>query len=158
MPHYIAKGCMNWNNKCPKGVSFHSLPRKNPSLLHQASFCRASRLAYVNIKCWDNIDRSFQWLLVLHLTDVSINDANARVCGEHFIREPGLHPACYQWICVISGFVLSVDLGLQSQHWSEMLYPSVFCYTFVPKRRRTSELRVIYCRKTSVRGWVQQEE
>ena len=35
----------------------------------------------------DNIDRSFQWLLVLHLTDISINDANARVCSEHFTPE-----------------------------------------------------------------------
>ena len=43
------------------------------------------------------MDRSFQWLLVLHLTDDSINDASARVCSEHFIREDYIQP-------VISGF------------------------------------------------------
>ena len=72
---------MNRDNKCPKVVSFHRLPPKNPSLLHQVSFCHAFQLAYVNTTCdTGNIDRSFQWLLVLHLTDISINDANARVC------------------------------------------------------------------------------
>ena len=92
MPHCIAKGCMNRDNKCPKGFIFHFLPRKNPSLLHQASFCCAYRLVYVSIKCWDNIDHSFQWFLVLHLTDVSINDANARICSDHFIREDYIQP------------------------------------------------------------------
>ncbi|KAL5474449.1 hypothetical protein EMCRGX_G026397 [Ephydatia muelleri] len=30
MPHCIAKGCMNRDNKCPKGVSFHRLPPNKP--------------------------------------------------------------------------------------------------------------------------------
>ena len=56
---------MNRDNKCPKVVSFHRLPPKKPSLLHQVSFCHAFQLAYVNTTCCDtgNIDRSFQWLL-----------------------------------------------------------------------------------------------
>ena len=94
MPHCIAKGCMNRDNKCPKGVSFHRLPPKKPSLLHHVSFVHAFQL---NTTCCDNIDRSFQWLLVLHLTDISINDANARVHVYVASTSPQrtIHSACY---------------------------------------------------------------
>ena len=49
-----------------------------------------------------------QWLLVLHSTYVSLNNANARVCGEHFTHNDG-----YQY----SGFgaISTVDLGLSVQ-------------------------------------------
>ena len=73
---------MNRDNKCPKVVSFHRLSQKKTISASSGKFCHAFQLAYVNTTCCDtgNIDRSFQWLLLLHLTDISINDANARVC------------------------------------------------------------------------------
>ena len=46
----LPRGCMNQDNKCSKGISFHRLPRINPSLLHQISlFCHVSQLAYILI-------------------------------------------------------------------------------------------------------------
>ena len=41
----------------------------------------------------------------------------------------GLHPACYQWIWAFKA------------NTEARCCLSVFCYTSVPKRRRTSELR-----------------
>ena len=104
MPHCIAKGCVNRDNKCPKGVSFHRLPRKKLILLRQVCFCRASRIAtIISISRFIRISGNLSsiWVTFSSVTQTLVYAASISLERT-------------------TSSLLSVDLGLQSQHWSQM--------------------------------------
>ena len=70
-----------------------------------------------------------QWLAKLRLENPPVNDKNARVCSEHFCEDDFV-------AAVLPGF------GPTKPTLKPEAVPTRFSFVPVPKRRKTSELRI----------------
>ena len=122
MPWCIAYGCDNSTHKSLPGISFHRLPLNNGPLLKQVRLLGGHELR-------ENIEYYLQWLAKLRLENPPINDKNARVCSEHFFENDFV-------TAVLPGF------GPAKPTLKPEAVPTKFSFVPVPKRRKTSELRI----------------
>ena len=123
MPWRIAYGCDNVTHKSSSGVSFHCLPLNNPPLLKQISCMDC-------VKLIPGIPLMTTWCLIkFRLENPPIADKNAQVYSEHFNED---------------GFAGAIFPGFEPT--KQTLKPDTvltnFCFVLVPKRRKTSEVRI----------------